>query len=472
MSENPLHRIFNPGSIAIFGASEKMSTMGTFQLVNILGGGFPGNVYPVHPNLDMVQGLKAYRSALDLPEAPDLAQIVINAKAVPGVMRDLGERGCRRAIVISGGFKEMGDYGKRLEDEVNDIAGHYGIRFVGPNCIGVINPYLPINTTFFYYFNRPGHIGLASHSGTYVTQILAYLAKRGIGYSKAVSLGNEANIDVVDALEYYEQDEQTRAIALYLEVIRRGPDFIRVAKRLSRKKPIVALYVGGTEAGARSGLSHTGAMAGSDEIYDAAFAQAGVIRAPDVQSLYNWALALSEQPRLAGPRIAIVTHSGGPATSLADACDRSGLKVPQFSSALQERLRPFIPITGSGRNPVDITFGMDMKALFLEIPKAIFESGEVDGLIMHGIDGGNLFKGIKAKGSHIINMPMDQAKMFMGHIARELHDLCAKAGKPVVISAFSDRDGDPVVGEFQDLGIPVYETPEQAVSAMAVLRKK
>jgi acyl-CoA synthetase (NDP forming) len=469
MSENPLERILNPRSVAIFGASDKITTMGTYQLINILQGGFPGKVYPVHPNKEIVQGLKAYARAQDLPEAPDLAQIVVPTRSVPGVLQDLGERGCRRAIVISGGFKETGEEGMKLERELKETAGRFGIRFLGPNCIGVINPHLPLNTTMYHYFQKPGHMALASHSGTYVTQVLPYLKKRGIGYSRAISLGNETDIDVVDALEFLAGDEDTRAIALYLEVIRRGPEFIKTARRVSRTKPIVAVYVGGTEAGGRSGSSHTGAMAGSDEIYDAAFAQAGVLRAADMQSLYDWAFALSEQPRLPGPRVAIVTHSGGPATSLADACNRHGLEVPEFSPGLQKHLKELVPATGSSRNPVDVTFGVDMKALFLDIPKIILESGEVDGIILHGVGGEAYFREMDRVAKGNVNFPLDQMGGYMSYIAQELHRVCKQAEKPVVCSAFADRTEDPVIGEFQDLGIPCFETPEQAVRAMGAL---
>jgi acyl-CoA synthetase (NDP forming) len=472
MSENPLKRILHPRSIAVFGASEKITTMGTYQLINIFQGGFPGRVYPVHPNRDTVQGLKAYARAQDLPEAPDLALITVPTRAVPGVMRDLGRRGIKRAIIISGGFKEMGEDGRRLESEVVEIARGFGIRFLGPNCIGVINPYLPLNTTMYYYFQRPGHMAMASHSGTYVTQVLPYLQRRGIGYSRGISLGNEADIDIVTALEYLAEDEDTRAIALYLEVIRRGSEFIRTARRVSRIKPVVAVYVGGTEAGSRSGASHTGAMAGSDEIYNGAFAQTGILRAQDVQSLYNWAFCLSEQPGPTGPRMAIITHSGGPATSLADACNRHGLDVPEFSPGLKKRVEKFMPATGSSRNPVDVTFGVDMKALFLDIPEAILDSGEVDGLILHGVGGGQYFQdmGRLAKGA-VQFPPAERMEKFMSYVTQGLHRICQEAKKPVVCSAFSDRTEDPVVAELQDLGIPCFDTPEQAVSAMAALRR-
>ncbi len=471
MSENPLLRILHPRSIAVFGASEKITTMGTYQLINIFQGGFPGNVYPVHPKKDTVQGLKAYARAQDLPEAVDLALITVPTRAVPGVMRDLGERGIKRAIIISGGFKEINEDGRRLEMEVVEIARRFGIRFLGPNCIGVINPHLPLNTAMYHYFQRPGHMALASHSGTYVTQVLPYLQKRGMGYSRSISLGNEADIDVVTALDYLADDDDTRAIALYLEVIRRGSEFLRTARRVSRIKPIVALYVGGTEAGSRSAASHTGAMAGSDEIYNGVFAQTGILRAPDVQSLYNWAFCLSEQPGAPGPRMAIITHSGGPATSLADACNRHGLDVPEFSQDLQNRLKELVPATGSSRNPVDVTFGVNMKALFWDIPEAVLASGEVDGLILHGVGGEAYFRDMERVAKGKVHFPVDKMAQFMSHICKGLYQASQSARKPVVCSAFSDRTEDPVIAELQDLGIPCFDTPEQAVSAMAALRR-
>jgi len=465
---HPLEQIFHPKSIAVFGASNKVTTMGTYQLLNIIGSGFKGRIYPIHPKLDEVQGLKAYKSVLDLPEVPDLALITIRSEAVIQVFEELGKKGCKRAIVISGGFKEIGEQGKKRERKLIEVAKKYGIRFVGPNCIGIINPWLPINTTMYPYELKPGYIGMASHSGTYVTQVLPWLKKLGIGYAKAVSLGNEASIDIVDAIQYYGEDEKVKAIALYVEGIRRPREFLEVAKKVSKKKPIVALYVGGTKAGARSGQSHTGAMSGPDEIYDGVFKQCGIIRAPDVASLYEWAFALATQPPLLGRRIAICTHSGGPATSLADACERIGFEVPEFSLALQKRIQEQIPETGSARNPVDITFSVDLEALYYRLPELILSSGEVDGVILHGIEGESYYYHFIDVAPKTFNFPLEEMKKYLEAVFKKLAELPHKFSKPIVASSFMGRE-DSAVAQVQDSGIPCYPTPDRAVLAMKAL---
>ncbi len=467
--KNPLEQIFNARSIAVFGANEKLTTMGTYQLMNLLGIGFPGKVYPVHPKLASIQGLKAYGSVADLPEVPDLALITIKSEAVVKLFEELGRKGVKRAIVISGGFKEMGEQGRALEQELVKVAQRYGIRFVGPNCIGIIAPWAKINVTMYPYRMNPGAIGLASHSGTYVTQSLVYLEKFGIGYSKAVSLGNEASIDLVDAIDYYAADEQVKAIALYIEGIRRPAEFLAAAKRASAKKPVVAIYVGGTKAGARSGASHTGAMAGRDEIYDGAFKQAGIIRAPDLQSLFEWAYTLAYQPRLKGNRIAVCTNAGGPATSLADALERAGFEVPEFSANLQAKIREQLPPTGSSKNPVDMTYAPDLEIPFFKLPQLILESGEVDGLIIHGIGGGSWYDQLSHNQQEAIKFPFEEMKKWIDAIFLKLAKLPQEIGKPIVTSSFVGRE-DSAVASVQDLGMPCLPTPERTVLAMAQLR--
>ena len=287
MSENPMVKIMNPNSVAIVGASNNIMKMGTVLLTSLIRGEYPGKVYPIHPREEIVLGLKAYRKAADLPQAADLAVLVIPTRAVPQVLGELGEKGIRKAIIISGGFREVGGGGRELEKEIIAVARQYGIRFLGPNCIGIINTRKKLNTTFFPYLHQPGGIGIASQSGTYVTQVISYLAKSQIGYSQAISVGNEADIDLVDCLEYLGEDPETRAIALYIEAIKRGREFLEVARKVTRKKPVVALYVGGSEAGARASLSHTGALSGPDGLYEGALRQSGIIRVSTVEELYD-----------------------------------------------------------------------------------------------------------------------------------------------------------------------------------------
>jgi len=467
--EHPLYTIMHPRSVAMVGASNDFSKMGTIQLMNLMGGNYPGKIYPIHPKEETVFGLKAYRNAQELPEPADLAILTIPTSAVPEVLRDLGERGVKRAIIISGGFKEVGDRGKDLEAEILRIARRYGIRFLGPNCIGVIHPSFHLNPTMYPYLHKFGSVGVASQSGTYVTQILPYLAKLQIGFSQAFSVGNGADLDLVDCLEYLGEDPETKAIAVYIEGIKRPRDFIRIASRVSGNKPIVALYVGGTEAGARSAASHTASISGPDHLYDALFRQAGIIRAYTVEELFEWAGALSLLPIPKGRNMAILTHSGGPASSLADACNRWGLKVPLFSESLQTRIRELLPATGSFRNPVDLTFFMDMGVMMEKLPQIILEDPEIDGLLIHGVMGSTFFRSVSEIARKWVKVPSyEEVRNFFLGAMDAFIKLPQRYGKPVIASSFADRDDD-AVKMAQDNGIPCFRAPERAVRAMAAL---
>ena len=468
MREHPLHQIMHPNSVALVGASNDLSKMGTIQLLNLLGGKYSGKIYPIHPQEETVLGLKAYRNPRELPEAVDLAILTIPTSAVPEVLQDLGERGVRRAIIISGGFKEMGETGKALEDRIVEIARKYGIRFLGPNCIGVIHPGFNLNPTMYPYLHRPGAIGVASQSGTYITQILPFLAKLQIGYSQAFSVGNGADLDLEDCIEYLGDDPATKAIALYIEGIKRPGKFLQAASRATRKKPMVALYVGGTEAGARSSASHTGSISGPDHLYDALFRQSGVIRAYSVEDLYEWAWAFSCLPLPKGRNIAILTHSGGPASSLADACNRWGLKVPIFPATLQEKVRQWLPATGSYQNPVDLTFFINMGVLLEKLPQLILQDPSIDGILLHGIQGSSYFGALLTVAKPWVTLPYEKVKNVFLSALEAFVQLPEKYGKPVIASAFADREDD-AVAFVQDRGIPCYRSPERAVRAMAAL---
>ena len=467
--ENPLLRIMYPGSIAWVGASNNPVKMGTIQLNNLLGEGFVGTVYPIHPTEKTVLGLKAYPNASALPEAPDMAFVVVPTRVAVEILDDLGRRGVKRAVIVTGGFKETGEEGRRREADLVSVAERHGMRFLGPNCIGVMHTRQALNTTMFPMCVMPGPVGLVSQSGSYVTQVQLYLRRRGIHISQAISVGNEASIDVVDCLEYLAEQDDTRAIILYLETLRRPRRFFEVARQVARLKPVVVLYVGGTGAGGRSGRSHTGALAGDDRLYDALFRQAGVLRVFTLEDLYTVGYALACQPLLRGKRIGIVSHSGGPVTSMADACERQGLEVPVFSKPLQEALKPFLPATASSANPVDLTFGIGQADMMTTIPRRILESGEVDGVLIHGIMGSSYrdvffghFK--EALGISMDDIEREQEKAVIG-----LSGIPKDTGKPVICSSFMDRDQDDCTRLLQDQGIPVLDTPEKAAEVMACL---
>jgi len=471
MNNNPLEQLINPKSIATVGAGNNPMKMGAIQALSIVKDGFPGKFYPIHPTEKEVFGYKAYSSAFDLPEAPDLVMFVLPASLVVQIMEDFGKIGTKRAIVISAGFGEIGQAGKELEEQLRETARRYGIRFLGPNCMGILNSSLPLNVTVAPLTGPPGLLGMASQSGTYITQTLPYLQRRGIRFSKAVSVGNEGDIDIIDALEYLGTDEQTRAIALYIEGIKDGVRFLETARRITPHKPVLAQYVGGTAAGARAGSSHTGAMAGPDYLYDGLFKQAGIIRVDSVEELYSQGWALAAQPRLKGRRIAVLTNSGGPGTAMAHVCNEGGLEVPAFSPGLQAEIKKHLPPQGSASNPVDLTFHMDTKVLSTTLPELILKSGEVDGLVMHGLMGSGFLKAIYP---HLVDLvgemdPEEFAAQFAGSLEEAL-SLPGRYGLPMVLSSFFERD-DRYTAAYQDQNIPVFYGPEKAARGMLALHR-
>jgi len=473
MPDNPLHLLLHPRSIATAGASNNPMKMGTLQALSILKDGWQGKFYPLHPTEKTVLGHRAYASPLDLPETPDLALLVVPTAAVVPLLEDFATIGTKRAIIISAGFRETGDEGRRLEERIKEIGAASGMRLLGPNCMGIVNTAISLNVTVAALENRPGSLGLASQSGTYVTQTLAYLRERGIRFSKAVSCGNEADINVIDVLEYLGADEQTKAIILYIEGIRDGRRFIETAQRITPVKPVLAQYVGGSAAGARAGLSHTGALAGPDLLYDGIFQQAGIIRCNSIEDLYAHGWVHAAQPPLRGNRLAVVTNSGGPGTAISHNADQGGMTVPRFSDTLQAGIRPLIPPHAASANPVDLTFHLDMRALAITIPALIMESGEVDGIILHG-----------AMNSGFMNMAYPHVRELLGNISQDAflelmaYDMAPavalprKYNLPLVISSFFGRE-DSFTSIYRENDVPVFDSPEKAARGMvSLLRHK
>ncbi len=473
MTTNPLHKLMNPASIATFGAGNNFLKMGTMHALSITKDGYAGKFYPVHPKDATVLGHKAYRTVEELPEAPDLALIVIPSEHVIATIDSLGKRGTRYAIIITAGFKETGESGRSMERELIETAERHGIRFIGPNCMGIVNTAISLNTTVMELRDKPGHLGFASQSGTYITQSLKYLGKRGIRFSKALSVGNEADISIIDALEYLGEDEQTKAISLYIEGIRDVPRFLDVARRITPHKPVIAQYVGGSKAGARSGKSHTGAMAGPDHIYDGIFRQAGIIRVDSIEDLYGQGWALATQPFLRGRRVGVITNSGGPGTAMSHVCEGGGMEIPVFSEKLQESIRPMVLPHAPRGNPVDITFSFDMNALTTEIPLLVMESGEIDGIVLHGAMNSGF---VKALYPHIADLAQGVTIEDMVNELNANLNLSRSAGLPreygipMLLSSFLDRD-DNLTEFYEDNDIPVFDSPEKTARAMVTLNR-
>jgi len=327
------------------------------RLLNaVIAANFRGNIYPINPNAASIGSLSAYRSLDGLPEARELAVIAVPRDAVLGVIDDCAAHGVRAVVVITAGFAEIGAEGRELERRlVEKVRGH-GMRMVGPNCLGMLNtdPAVRLNASFAPDFPPPGRIAFSSQSGALGLAIMSQARRRGLGLSKFVSVGNKADVSGNDLLQYWEQDEKTDVILLYLESFGNPRRFARIAKRVSRHKPIVAVKAGRTGAGKRAASSHTAALSASDTAVDALFHQTGVIRAESLDELFDLAAALSTQPLPHGRRVALLTNAGGLGILCADACEASGPTVGELSQAAKGQLKEFLPATASVANPVDM----------------------------------------------------------------------------------------------------------------------
>ena len=345
-------RVLTPRSVAVIGASRKPDTVGHQALSNLLAGGFAGPVYPVNPGAEYVASVKAYPTVLDVPGAVDLAVVAVPAASVTAVVRQCAAKGVAGVVVLSAGFGEVGEVAAQAE--LRDLARRNGMRLVGPNCVGVVNTAVGLDATFSPYAPAPGRIAMQSQSGALGIAILERSARIGLGVSSFVSVGNKADVSGNDLLQYWEDDPGTDVVLLYLESFGNPHKFARIARRVSRRKPIVAVKSGRSAAGVRAASSHTAAMASPDIAVDALFRQAGVIRVDTLDELFDMALVLGSQPLPRGHRVAIVGNSGGPGILATDACDGAGLEVPELSAATQAALRAVVDPNAAVANPVDL----------------------------------------------------------------------------------------------------------------------
>lgn len=360
-NENIKNVFLSPSSIAIIGASEKPG-VGKAIFSNILNG-YKGKIYPITPSSSSVFGIKAYKSVLDVPEVIDLAVVATPNRTVPGVMEEIGRKDIKSSIIVSAGFKEVDESGAQLEKQIQDIGKKYGIRIIGPNCLGIMSltDQNLMNLTFLKITPKYGEIALVSQSGAICAATVEDAIAQGIGFSKVISMGNKVDMSENDILELLEDDPYTKVIVMYLEDIHDGRRFMNIAKRitLEKKKPIIVLKSGRTPEGAKAAMSHTGALMGSDEIYDAVFKQAGVIRVDTMQELFELATAFSKQPLPAHNKgVVIVSNAGGPAIISTDSCSKYNIKMADVSDS-RDNISKVIPPHGSSRNPVDIVGDAD-----------------------------------------------------------------------------------------------------------------
>lgn len=345
---------FNPKSVAIIGASNTRGKIGNVLVKNVLDSGFKGLIFPINPKDSEIEGLVCYKSVLDLPEKADLGVICVPAKYCLDVVEECGREGIKAIVVITAGFKEIGPEGLELEKKLLALCHKYGISMLGPNCVGIMDTHIPINASFSAGFPIKGDIAFISQSGAMLVSIMDWSRSIGLGFSRVISLGNKADLDEAAFIDALADDPSTRVILCYIEDVHNGKRFLDVAARASKKKPVIVLKSGTSQAGAMAASSHTGALAGSDLAYQTAFKQAGILRASSMTELFDLALSFSYQPIPRGDRVAIVTNAGGPGIVTADAIENSHLTMARFDKETLDALRSHLPAEGNIYNPVDV----------------------------------------------------------------------------------------------------------------------
>jgi acetyl coenzyme A synthetase (ADP forming)-like protein len=440
-----LQPFFEPKSVAVIGASTNPEKLGHAVLKNLVDGGYSekGKVYPINLDAGEILGHKAYPSVRDVPESIDLAVIVIPYPYVPDALRECGEKAIPAAIVISAGFREAGREGLERELELIDIAKEYDIRLVGPNCLGVIDTFTPMNASFAAGTPPKGPMGFMSQSGALGTAVLDIALAGRLGLSKFVSLGNKADVSEIDLLKAWQNDEDTRVILMYSEGMPNGQEFIRVARQVTKSKPVVAIKSGVTQSGSRAVSSHTGSLAGSEQAYHAAFQQAGVLRVESMESLFDIALAIGYQPPLTGNGIAIITNAGGPGILATDALERSGLNITRLKNETIQALEKFLPDAASAANPVDV-LGDARADRYRFALETVNKDDNVQGLL-------------------VVLTP--QAMTEIEATAEAVGKLSRETEKPILACFMGEKEVASGIKTLTHYGIPNYPFPERAARA-------
>ena len=444
-----VRNILEPRTVAVIGASKDRDSIGGRLFHNLLDGGFNGPVYPVNPKSDVIQSVPAYKSVLDCPGQVDLAIVVVPVRFVIDVAKECAQKGVKALVVISAGFAEVGSEGKQLQQQLMEVCRDSGMRLVGPNCMGIINtePRIGMNGQFSPFSPQPGRIGFLSQSGALGIAVIEHANKLGLGMSSFVSVGNKADISGNDLLTYWESDDMTDLILLYLESFGNPRKFARIAKRVSRRKPILAVKSGRSSAGFRATQSHTGALiASSDVTVDALFHQAGVIRMDTLGEMFDVAALLTTQPIPKGKRVAVITNAGGAGILAADACEDGGLTVPEFSRAVQDELRVHLNKDAGVRNPVDMIASATAPD-FGRVMRTVAKDADIDAMIVLFVP-------------PIAIKPEDVAKEILG-AARDLR------GKITILATFMAHHGISEILTDGEVKVPSFPFPEVAARALS-----
>ena len=444
-----MQKFLKPGGVAVIGASRNHDSIGGMLFKNIVEGGFEGAVFPVNSKAGVVQSVTAYKSVLDCPGPVDLALVVVPARAVVGVAKECAQKGVKGLVVVSSGFAETGKEGAALQQQLVEVCRESGMRLIGPNCMGIVNtdPKVSLNAQFSPFQPKFGRTAFFSQSGALGITVIEHANRQGLGMSSFISVGNRADVSNNDLIQYWETDEGTELILLYLESFGNPRKFARVARRVTRKKPILAVKSGRSTAGFRATQSHTGALlAASDVTVDALFRQAGVIRIDTLGEMFDVASLLVSQPVPKGSRVAIVTNAGGAGILAADACEGAGLQVPELGPEIQAELRSFLSPEAGVRNPVDMIASATPED-YAKAIRAVSKNSDIDAIVILFVP-------------PIAIVPEDVAKQILTATA-ELQ------GRIPVITNFMATHGMPEMLIDGPVKVPSYPFPEVAVRALA-----
>ena len=446
-----LETFFSPNAVAVIGASRDPHKLGYGVIRNLIEYKFRGEIYPVNRHASEIKGLTCYAAIKDLPDGVDLAVIVVPAGIVPDMLRQCGKKGISNAIVVSGGFSETGDDGAELEKELVKAARDNGIRIIGPNCIGTIDTHTPVNTTFVVGMPEQGEIGFISQSGAMVAAVIDWARGAGVGFSRIVSLGNQADVTETEMMRSVGSDSHTKVITAYAEGISNGKEFLEKAEELSLKKPFVILKGGRSEKGAVAVTSHTGALAGSEEAYSAAFRKAGVLEARTMEEMFDWARALAWQPLPEGKRVAVLTNAGGPAILAVDAIEKEGLEIASLTDQTRAYLKSRLPKAASANNPVDVLAGSGPATYTLAL-EALLSDETVDAVL-------------------VIQAPQDW--FLPVSLAEVVGEIAGLHNKPVIASIMGSASVNEALNILHKRRVPNVAFPERTASILkAMLQRK
>jgi len=439
-----LEKIFNPKSVAVIGASDEEGSVGYVLAKNFLESGFEGEVYLVNIRKNEIFGIKSYQSVEQLPKTVDLAVIATPAKTVPDIVEQCGKKGIKGIIIISAGFKEVGPEGKALEDKIFEIKKKYGLRIIGPNCLGIIRPSIKLNATFIKNMPKPGNIAFISQSGALGAAILDWAISENIGFSHFISVGSMVDVDFGDLIDYLGTDPQTKSILMYIEGMTDARKFMSAARHFARTKPIIVVKAGKFSESAKAAASHTGSLTGEDDIYDAAFKRAGIVRVEEIADLFNCAEVLGLQPLPKGPNLAIVTNAGGPGVMATDALIARGGKLAKLSTQAIETLNSILPSFWSRGNPIDILGDAGSKR-YRAVLEVCLKDENVDGVLI-------IYTAQAV--AEAVEIAKDIVEVYKNERYRNKTILTSFMGGEAV------EEANRILNEN---GLPTYSTPEQAV---------